>query len=649
MKWSQTLIPTSRQVPAEAVVPSHQLMLRAGLIRSIGAGLYDYLPLGLRVLQRVMNIVREEMNAAGASELLMPALIPMEFYADTKRDIDYGDNLFKLTDRHGRSSALGPTHEEVITELMKAYVTSYRQLPLNLYQIQTKYRDEFRPRFGVLRCREFLMKDAYSFHVEVEGPGGLNETYDRMYAAYCRIFDRCGLNYSIVEAESGPIGGSASHEFMCNSPVGEDTILKSDKGNYAANVEKCAIGERPHDLNGAPTGELEEVLTPDCKTIAEVCSGWKQFAGGKLRPENMLKTLVFLVEGAMKQPLWEADMRPKYERLKAMANEAGADVPTFIQTNESPQAISYRETLMSVPVVFTVVRGDHEVNEGKLNSQVKRFLGDHVRVVLPTDWMVDVLGIPVGYVGPHAALNFKTSLIIVDQDAARGGFWVTGANKQNFHVRHFNWAREIGTPLFYRAREGHFHVADIRNAVEGDPSPLNDGGVLRASKGIEVGHVFKLGTKYSDAMGFAVLDEKQQKRSVIMGCYGIGIGRIIASAIEMNHDENGIVWPASIAPFDVLITPIKYEGEAKDVTDRLEAQLTAAGLDVLVDDRDERPGPKFKDADLIGIPIRLTIGDKALAQGCVEMVKRDGSLGKGEMVKIEEVITRCSTAIDLTD
>lgn len=620
MKWSQTLIPTSRQVPAEAVVPSHQLMLRAGLIRSIGAGLYDYLPLGLRVLHRVMNIVREEMNAAGASELLLPALIPMEFYAQTKRDIDYGDNLFKLTDRHGRSSALGPTHEEVITELMKAYVTSYRQLPLNLYQIQTKYRDEFRPRFGVLRCREFLMKDAYSFHVEVEGPGGLNETYDRMYAAYCRIFDRCGLNYSIVEAESGPIGGSASHEFMCNSPVGEDTILKSDKGNYAANVEKCAIGERPHDLNGAPTGELTKVHTPNLPGI----EGVSDFL--KVKPNRMLKVVVFQNKAF---PDLINEMGREHQRL---VRESGVD----------PHAPS--SSVRDMPItrwVVAVVRGDHEVNE----SKVKTASGFDVALADPA--RARAAGFAVGYISPAASaadgpLALRT-MVIADPDAAQGGFWATGADEADHHVKHFNWKREV------LDKGVQVRVADIRNAMEGDPSPLNDGGVLRASKGIEVGHVFKLGTKYSDAMGFAVLDEKQQKRSVIMGCYGIGIGRIIASAIEMNHDENGIVWPASIAPFDVLITPIKYEGEAKDVTDRLEAQLTAAGLDVLVDDRDERPGPKFKDADLIGIPIRLTIGDKALAQGCVEMVKRDGSLGKGEMVKIEEVITRCSAAIDLTD
>lgn len=586
MKWSQTLIPTSRQVPAEAVVPSHQLMLRAGLIRSIGAGLYDYLPLGWRVLQRVMNIVREEMNDAGASELLMPALIPIEFYADTRRDVDYGDNLFRLTDRHGRSAALGPTHEEVITELMKAYVTSYRQLPLNLYQIQTKYRDEFRPRFGVLRCREFLMKDAYSFHVEVEGPGGLNETYDRMYAAYCRIFDRCGLDYSIVEAESGPIGGSASHEFMCNSPVGEDTILKSDKGNYAANVEKCAIGDRPHDLSGAPTGERTKVHTPNLPGI----EGVSDFL--KVKPSRMLKTIVWP---------WRAGERNGW--------------------------------------VIAVVCGHHDVNEAKvrdnLRDQVDRSLTLQTE---GSEGAARAVGFAIGYVSPSAAIGRSACVVIADPDAAQGGFWATGADEMDHHVKHFNWKREV------LDKGVQVHVADIRNAMDGDPSPLNDGGVLRASKGIEVGHVFKLGTKYSDAMGFAVLDEKQQKRSVIMGCYGIGIGRIIASAIEMNHDENGIVWPAPIAPYDVIITPIKYEGEAREVTDRLESQLSQAGLDVLVDDRDERPGPKFKDADLIGIPIRLTIGDKALAQGCVEVVKRDGSLGKGEMVRIEEVVSRCRSS-----
>lgn len=430
------------------------------------------------------------------------------------------------------------------------------------------------------------MKDAYSFHVEVEGPGGLNETYDRMYAAYCRIFDRCGLDYSIVEAESGPIGGSASHEFMCNSPVGEDTILKSDKGNYAANVEKCAIGDRPHDLSGAPTGERTKVHTPNLPGI----EGVSDFL--KVKPSRMLKTIVWP---------WRAGERNGW--------------------------------------VIAVVCGHHDVNEAKvrdnLRDQVDRSLTLQTE---GSEGAARAAGFAIGYVSPSAAIGRSACVVIADPDAAQGGFWATGADEMDHHVNHFNWKREV------LDKGVQVHVADIRNAMDGDPSPLNDGGVLRASKGIEVGHVFKLGTKYSDAMGFAVLDEKQQKRSVIMGCYGIGIGRIIASAIEMNHDENGIVWPAPIAPYDVIITPIKYEGEAREVTDRLESQISQAGLDVLVDDRDERPGPKFKDADLIGIPIRLTIGDKALAQGCVEVVKRDGSLGKGEMVRIEEVVSRCRSS-----
>lgn len=587
MKWSQTLIPTARQVPAEAVVPSHQLMIRAGLIRQAGAGIYSYLPLGYRVLQRVMNIVRQEMNSAGASELLMPALIPMEYYADTKRDIDYGDNLFKLTDRHGRANALGPTHEEVITEIMKAFVTSYRQLPLNLYQIQTKYRDEFRPRFGVLRCREFIMKDAYSFHTSVEGEGGLNATYDRMYQAYCNIFDRCGLDYSIVEAESGPIGGSASHEFMCNSPVGEDTILKSDKGNYAANVEKCGIGKREHDLNGEPTGELEKVHTPEMPGIDLVCKHLK------VKPARMLKTIVWPWTSGDDQSGW----------------------------------------------VIAVVCGHHEVNEGKVRDELEAKLG--MKVTLRTENTeadARAAGFAIGYVSSAVAAERKDCTVIADPDAAQGGFWATGANEIDHHVKHFNWKREVID------KGVEVHVADIRNAMDGDPSPLNDGGVLRESKGIEVGHVFKLGSKYSDAMGFGVTDDEQNKQSVIMGCYGIGIGRIVASAIERNHDENGILWPKAMAPFDVIITPIKYEGQAREVTDRLDRELTDAGLDVLVDDRDERPGPKFKDADLIGVPIRITIGDKALAQESVELTKRDGSLGKGELVKITEVVARCTAS-----
>lgn len=586
MRWSQTLIPTSRQIPSEAQVPSHQLMLRAGLIRAVGAGIYTYLPLGFRVLTRVMRIIRDEMNAAGASELLMPAMEPMEFFAETKRDVDYGDNLFRITDRHGRKAALAPTHEEIITDVMKAHVTSHRQLPLNLYQIQTKFRDEFRPRFGVLRSREFLMKDAYSFHLEIEGPGGLNETYDRMYRAYSNIFSRCGLDYSIVEAESGPIGGSASHEFMCNSPVGEDTILKSDKGNYAANVEKCATGVRPHDLNTVPTGDLVKVHTPGMPGI----EGVSEFL--KVKPQRMLKTIVWK---------W---------RLAAVPTTEG--------------------------FVISVVCGHHEVNPGKVKDLMAATIGGPIVLDTETSEAPSrAAGFAIGYVSPAAANSRTDVTLLADFDAAQGGFWVTGANEPDHHVKHFNWKRDVidhGVQV---------RVADIRNAVDGDPSPKNDGGTLRAAKGIEIGHVFKLGTKYSDAMGYRVLDDRQQPRSVIMGCYGIGVGRIVASAVELNNDDRGIRWPRPIAPYDVIITPIKFEGEMKRVALELEAALEAAGLDVLVDDRDERPGPKFIDADLIGIPIRLTVGEKALAAGGVEMVTRDGALGKGVVVPLGEVVARC--------
>lgn len=587
MKWTQSLIVTSRQVPAEAEVPSHQLMIRAGYIRRVGAGIYTYLPLGWRSLQRAMSIVREEMNRAGASELFMPALEPMELFTDTKRDVDYGDNLFTLTDRHGRRNALGPTHEEVITDVMKAYVESYKQLPLNLYQIQTKFRDEFRPRFGVLRSREFLMKDAYSFHTTLEGEGGLDETYTKMYDAYCRIFDRCGLDYSIVEAESGPIGGSASHEFMVNAPVGEDLILSSDKKNYAANVERCGIGDRTHSLDGAAKGDLDKVHTPNLPGIDEVV--------GVLgcEPADMLKTIVWR---------WHPEDEPDTSKW-----------------------------------VLAIVRGHHDVNEGKVRRAISDAAGRPV--TLHAEGGEDeakAAGFAIGYVSPAAASGRDDCMVIADPDAASDHDWASGADEPDHHVKHFNWKRDVID------RGVSVTVCDIRNATEGDPSPLNDGGTLVASRGIEVGHVFKLGTKYSEAMGFTVLDEKQKKRSVIMGCYGIGIGRILASAIELNHDDNGIRWPKTLAPFDVVITPIKYQDDMKETADRLEAELTDAGLDVLVDDRKERPGPKFKDADLIGIPIRLTVGSKALDEGCVEITLRDGSLGRGELVKLEDVVARCT-------
>jgi prolyl-tRNA synthetase len=573
-RWSHTLIPTAREVPAEAQIKSHQFMLRAGLIRQVTAGIYDWLPLGWRSMERVMDIIREEMDRAGAIEVHLPAMIPLELVKQTGRDVDYGANLFRLQDRHGRDAYLGPTHEEVIVEMMAGYVSSYKQLPLNLYQLQTKFRDEFRPRFGLLRCREFIMKDAYSFHTCVEGPGGLDETYDAMYAAYERIFDRCELEYSIVEAEAGPIGGSASHEFMVNSEVGEDTILKSDRGNYAANVEKCEIGDRPWSVDGPPTGDLEPVHTPGLPAIQDVAA----FLG--VPEAQMLKTLV-----------------------------CRADDGTW---------------------VLAVLRGDHELNEAKLKEMVEAD-----RLEMADEDEARAAGFAIGFVSPRM-MRIENARMIIDPDAAQEVDWVTGDDRIDYHVRHFNWRRDLGDLL----DTDRVRIADIRCAQEGDPSPRNDGGTLHESKGIEVGHVFKLGSKYSDAMGFAVTDENQHQIPVIMGCYGIGVGRIVTSAVEAHSDDNGLIWPKSIAPYDVLITPIKWADEMKTRSEQLADELSAAGLDVLIDDRDERPGVKFKDADLIGIPIRLTVGDKALAQGCVEF-KRRGDEGKGELVALDDVVAHC--------
>jgi prolyl-tRNA synthetase len=626
-RWSQTLIPTTREAPNDAETPSHVLLHRAGFIRQVGAGIYDYLPLAWRTLRKVSDIVREEMDAAGASEMLMPALEPFELFAGTKRDVDYGDNLFRLTDRRGRGAthggkapepthALAPTHEEVITELMRQCVTSYRALPLNLYQIQTKFRDEARPRAGLLRCREFIMKDAYSFHTHVEGVGGLNEAYDAMYRAYSNIFARCGLDYTAVEAESGPIGGSASHEFMVNCASGEDTILIDRAAGYAANVEKCELGTRPAPAKGYfvgdPSGPLEEVHTPGCPGIEDVC------AFLKVKPQHLLKSVLFKVQS-------------------------------------TPEQLAK----FGVEYILAVVRGDHDVNEGK----VKALSGcSNIALADPIDAMTK--GFAIGFVSPRAAVGRKGVLLLVDRDAAVGfddvsgkpKFWVTGGDKKDYHVKHFNWQRDLGKDPLNAAAQGTnagglrggdtcLMVGDVRNALVGDPSPRSSA-KLEAQKGIEVGHIFKLGTKYSDAMGLQILDAQQKKHSVIMGCYGIGVSRTMAACVEMSHDENGIKWPAAIAPYHVLIVLMKHDDpKHKDVAGQLACQLVGAGFDVLLDDRDERPGVKFKDADLVGIPIRLTIGDKALEAGGVEFKLRSDA-GKGEVVPMDALVARCLAAVN---
>lgn len=592
-RWTRTLIPTLREAPAEAESPSHVLLLRAGFIRKLGAGIYDYLPLAHRVLEKITAIVASEMDAAGAARLHLPVLLPIELYEGTKRHVDYGELLFKLTDRKGSVAALGPTHEEPITELARGSVSSYKQLPLNLYQIQTKFRDEARPRSGLLRGREFLMKDAYSFHMNVEGPGGLNETYDKMYRAYENVFRRCGLSFTAVEAESGPIGGSASHEFMVNAESGEDTILKCPASGYAANVEKCEIGTRPRGTFNEPaTGELTEVHTPGLPGIDEVGKFMK------VKPDRMLKSIVFSVTAPGKP---------------------------------------------GVKWAVAVVRGDHDVNEGKVKNALRAITGDQAATAaLADEKAARAAGFAIGYVSPRTVNSVPGTVLLVDSDASQGGFWASGSDRADHHVKHFNWRREVGAALDDAART---MVGDIRNAVAGDPSPRAEGSKLETGRGIEVGHIFKLGTKYSDAMGFAILDEHQQKRTVIMGCYGIGVSRVMAATVEQNHDADGITWPAPIAPYHVLIT-LMSPGNAEHaaLAGKLAGEMAGRGLDVLIDDRDERPGVKFKDADLCGFPVRVTIGEKAFAANAVEFKLRS-SKDKGELCPIAEAAEWCEEAI----
>ena len=593
MRWSQTLIPTQKQDPADAVIASHKLLIRGGFIKQLQAGCYTLLPLGLRCLHKAQAIVREEMNAAGAVEMLMPALQPAELWEQTGRIDSYGANLMTVTDRHGRKNVLGPTHEEVVTTVVGSCIESYKQLPVNVYQIQTKFRDEFRPRYGLLRVREFTMKDAYSFAADAET---LDRQYQEMYDAYERIFARCGVPVDVVEADSGPIGGSASHEFMAPVPVGEDVILRSDKGNYAANVEKAETGDRPWSFEGEPTGELEEVHTPGMSSIEEVGKFMK------VKPKNMLKTLVFEVR----------------------------------RDDESEAAL-----------VLAVVRGDHDVNEAKTTAAIHQRLGWAETVELLADDRREQWGppeaVPIGFIGPaRVGTVTAAKLIFVDSDAAQSGFWATGAGKFDYHLKHFNWQRDVLDPLGDDASTV-VTVADIRNAVEGDPSPTGDGGVLSEKRGVELGHVFKLGTKYSDALNAKYLGEDGERRPLVMGCYGIGVGRILLAAVEQFHDDRGIVWPTALAPFSVVVTPIKYDGDAKAAADRLHDELTARGIDVLLDDRDERPGSKFADADLIGIPLRITIGDRGLRTGEVEF-KRRGEKDP-TMVKLDDAAEAAATIV----
>ncbi|MHC4983186.1 MAG: proline--tRNA ligase [Planctomycetota bacterium] len=549
MRYSKLLIPTVKEVPAEAEIPSHRLMIRAGYIRKVASGTYTYLLLGWRSLLKIINIVREEMDAAGAQEISMPVVQPIELWQKTGRDVDYGETLGTFQDRHGRVNALCPTAEEVVTYLAAQEISSYKQLPINLYQIGTKFRDEFRPRFGVLRSREFVMKDAYSFDATAEG---LDESYRKMYDAYCRIFQRSGLPYVVVEAESGEMGGTASHQFTVPSDSGEDIIVYTEDGSYAANMAKAAVDPPPRQRADAKVPAMAEVHTPNIGSIEAVCS----FLGTK--PEEMTKTLIYT---------------------------AGPDV------------------------LAALVRGDHETNEEKLTQAAG---GRHVE--LAGERTIErVTGAAVGFAGPMG-LAEKVSKMLIDHAVAAMASGVTGANKTDYHVRNVVGGRDF--PL-----EGaNVIVADIRNAVEGD---RHEGKPLLFRRGIEVGQVFKLGTKYSEKLGATFLDEKGVSRPCIMGCYGIGINRILASAIEVGHDADGCVLPASIAPFEVEVLQLNNDNEQVVAeAERIYSELKAAGAEVLIDDRDVRPGVKFKDADLIGIPLRVVVGERSLKQSNVEIKRR---------------------------
>ncbi|MDJ0739142.1 MAG: proline--tRNA ligase [Gammaproteobacteria bacterium] len=552
MRTSDFPLQTLKEVPADAEIASHRLMLRAGLIRKLAAGLYTWLPLGLRVLRKVENIVREEMDRGGALEVLMPAVQPAELWQESGRWEEYGAELLRLRDRHQREFCFGPTHEEIITDLARSELRSYRQLPINFYQVQTKFRDEIRPRFGVMRAREFLMKDAYSFHVDQDS---LQQTYDRMHDTYSRIFTRCGLDFRPVAADTGSIGGSGSHEFHVLADSGEDAIAFSTASDYAANVE-LAEALAPAAAAAAPSRELELVDTPHAKTIAELVEQFDQAI------EKTVKTLI--VEAA---------------------EDADAEL------------------------VALLVRGDHELNAVKAEKLAL--------VAAPLQMAGDeriraAVGAGPGSLGP-IGLDLP---IVVDRAVAVLSDFSAGANVDGKHYFGINWGRDVALP----------EVADIRNVIEGDPSP-DGNGTLTIARGIEVGHIFQLGRKYSDALNATVLDDSGKQITMTMGCYGIGVSRVVGAAIEQHNDEHGIRWPAAIAPFTLALIPMqmKKSEKVRTAAEALYRALRDAGVDVLFDDRDARPGVMFADMELIGIPHRVVIGERGLASGEVEYRARGDS------------------------
>ncbi|MFT5700618.1 MAG: prolyl-tRNA synthetase [Desulforhopalus sp.] len=558
MRYSKTLLPTLKETPAEAEVVSHRLMLRAGFIRKLTAGIYSYLPMGLAAIRKVENIVREEMNRAGAQELLMPMVQPADLWIETGRYEKYGPELLRFHDRHNRESCLGPTHEEVITDIARKELHSYRDLPINLYQIQTKFRDEIRPRFGLMRGREFIMKDAYSFDVSDEAA---SLSYQKMYEAYKRIFTRCGLEFRAVQADSGTIGGSFSHEFMVLAETGEDTIVICKECEFAANMEKAAVVVEKKE-RVEPLVELEKIETPGKRKVVAVC----EFLN--IEPTMLVKTLVFKAD----------DM-----------------------------------------YVAVLVRGDREVEEVKL----KNLLGVAEVEMADDKEVFDATGVPTGYLGP-VGIKIK---VVADQEVANMENFYVGGNEKNYHLKNVNIERDCTIDA----------VADLRQITISDPCP-ECGGQLGLTEGIEVGHIFKLGTGYSESMNATFQDQDGKEKHLVMGCYGVGVTRVVAAAIEQNHDADGIIFPIPIAPFTVVILNLGINDTViNDAAEKLYADFQGAGVQVLIDDRDERPGFKFKDADLIGIPFRVTVGKGFAKNGLVEVKNRKD--GKVEEMTPEQALS----------
>ena len=568
MRYSKYLLPTLKEIPSEAEVPSHQLMLRAGMIRKLTSGIYSYLPFGLRSIRKVEAIIREEMNRAGAIEVLLPIVLPAELWQETHRWEEYGKELLRFKDRHNRDYCMGPTQEEVITDIARREIRSYRQMPINLFQIQTKFRDEIRPRFGVMRAREFIMKDGYSFDVDEKNA---DESYQKMYDAYSRVFARCGLKFKVVEAESGLIGGHFSHEFMVLAETGEEIIVSCTHCSYAANIEKAEFKRSDRTSRSEDPNlfkPLQKVRTPNQHTVEEVT----QFLS--VSPKELVKTLIF-------------------------------------ETDKGP--------------IAALVRGDHEINEKKL----KAILGTENLQLASEETVEEITHAPKGFAGP-LGLSIP---VLADLDIQSMVNFVTGGNQKDAHLLHVNIGRD-------------FHISqfvDLRKFTQGDRCPLC-GGETRWDKGIEVGHIFKLGTKYSKAMGAAYLDEQGKERIIVMGTYGIGVGRTVAAAIEQYYDKDGIIFPMPIAPFQVLILPVNMKVDLlRETAEELYQTLLNQGIEVLFDDREETPGVKFKDGDLIGIPLRLTLGEKNVKKGLVEINRR--RTREVFLVKKEEAVSKIQEMI----